>query len=64
MGSAVFFVLRKLLRLVLVAVVIVLAVSVYGMVRHDRVVSKARAAITAVVRLSSEIKADLRRFHL
>jgi len=60
----VFFVLRKLLRLVLLAVVIVLAVSVYGMVRHDRVVNKARAAITAVVRLPSEIKTDLRRFHL
>jgi methionine-rich copper-binding protein CopC len=60
----VFFVLRKLLRLVLLAVVIVLAVSVYGVVSHDKVVSKARAAITAVARLPSEIKADLRRFHL
>lgn len=58
-----FFVLRKLLRLVLLAVLIVLAVSVYGVVRHDRVASKARAAITAVVHLPSEIKADLRRIH-
>ena len=59
-----FFLLRKLLRLVLVAVRIVLAVGVYGVVSHDRMVSKARAAMTAVVRLPREIKADLLRIHL
>jgi hypothetical protein len=59
----VFFVLCKLLRLVLVAVLIVLAVGVYGVMSHDSVASKARAGITAVVRLPNEIMADLRRFH-
>jgi hypothetical protein len=59
----VFFVLRKLWRLVLLDVLIALAVGVYGVVSHDKVVSKARAAITAVSRLPSEIKADLRRIH-